>query len=66
MPSERPEEATTRELKLEQEARERDEHRRVEASELPGEAKQHERREEKAAYLKRKLAEREEAERNRP
>ena len=39
--------------------------RRLEESELPGEAKQHERRAEKAAYLKRKLAERARAERER-
>ena len=59
MPGDEP---TTRELKLEQAARERDERRREAESELPDDAKQHERRGEKAAYLKKKLAEREQAE----
>ena len=53
---------STGELRHEQERRERDERRRIEESEEPAEAKQHERRSEKAAYLKEKLAEREKSE----
>ena len=58
----KPDEPTT-ELKREQERRETEERRLLDESELPDEAKQHERRSEKAAYLKQKLAERERAER---
>jgi hypothetical protein len=53
----------TRELKHSQQDRETEERRLLDESELPDEAKQHERRSEKAAYLKQKLAERERAER---
>ena len=56
------EEQTTRELKLEQAEREEIERRLEERAELPGEALQHERRRDKAAYLRQKLAERERAE----
>lgn len=56
-------EPTTRELKIGQTERQADETRRLEESEQPAEAKQHERRAEKAAYLKRKLEERERSER---
>ena len=57
------EEQTTRELRIEQADREREEQRRLEESGLPAEAKQHEWRAEKAAYLKEKPAERGRAER---
>ena len=58
-----PEEPTeTHELRREQEARETREHTLLEHSELSDEADQHERRRDKAAYLKEKLAERERAE----
>lgn len=52
----------THELRAEQEARETREHELLEESELTDEAAQHERRRDKAAYLKEKLAERERAE----
>jgi hypothetical protein len=52
----------THELRAEQEARETREHELLEESELSDEAAQHERRRDKAAYLKEKLAERERAE----
>ena len=55
-------EQSTRELKIEQADREEAERRLQARSELPGEALQHERRRAKAAYLRRKLAERERAE----
>lgn len=45
-----------------QEARETREHKLLEESRLTDEADQHERRRDKAAYLKKKLAEREQAE----
>ncbi len=54
--------STTQELKLEQAKRESEEQRRLAESEQPGEAAQHERRSDKAAYLKQKLAERERSE----
>ena len=54
---------TTQELRLEQAGRERDERERLAASDEPAEARQHERRREKAAYLKERLAERDRAER---
>ena len=58
-----PEENTeTHELRKEQEARETREHELLKESELTDEADQHERRRDKAAYLKEKLAERERAE----
>ena len=60
MESEEPTE--THELKREQEDRETREHKLLERSELSDEADQHERRRDKAAYLKEKLAERERAE----
>jgi hypothetical protein len=56
------EQHTTRELKLEQADREAHERRLEARSELPNEALQHERRRDKAAYLRSKLAERERAE----
>jgi hypothetical protein len=52
----------THELRAEQEARETREHELLKESELSDEAAQHERRRDKAAYLKEKLAERERAE----
>jgi len=60
MESEEPTE--THELRREQEERETREHELLEHSELSDEADQHERRRDKAAYLKEKLAERERAE----
>jgi hypothetical protein len=56
-------EQSTRELRIEQAKRVEEEERLLEESEQPAEADQHERRREKAAYLKEKLAERERAER---
>jgi hypothetical protein len=58
-------EPTTQELRRVQERRETEELKRVADSEEPAEARQHERRSDKAAYLKEKLAERERAERDR-
>jgi len=52
----------THELRAEQEERETREHKLLEGSDLTDEADQHERRRDKAAYLKEKLAERERAE----
>ena len=52
----------THELRAEQEERETREHELLKESELTDEADQHERRRDKAAYLKKKLAERERAE----
>ena len=52
----------THELLEEQEARETREHELLEHSDLSDEADQHQRRRDKAAYLKEKLAERERAE----
>ena len=54
----------THELREEQETRETREHELLEHSELSDEADQHERRRDKAAYLKEKLAERERSERD--
>lgn len=54
----------TEELKHEQARREEEERARLAESEQPAEARQHERRSQKAAYLKEKLAERERAERD--
>jgi sRNA-binding protein len=54
---------TTKELKHEQAVREAEENARLAESDQPEEARQHERRSEKAAYLKGKLEERERAER---
>ena len=59
----RSEEPTTQELKQQQADRESEERRLLTESEQPDEAKQHERRRDKAAYLKEKLGERERAER---
>lgn len=56
------EEPTTQELRVKQEERETREHKLLRSSEQPDEADQHERRRDKAAYLKQKLAERERAE----
>jgi hypothetical protein len=53
----------TEKLKREQAERATEEHRRLEDADQPDEAKQHERRRDKAAYLEEKLAERERAER---
>jgi hypothetical protein len=53
----------TERLRREQEHRERQEGRRADEAAEPAEARQHERRSDKAAYLKEKLAERERAER---
>lgn len=57
-------EPTTQELKQEQARRLIEERRLLAESEQPDEAKQHERRSDKAAYLEEKLAERERAERD--
>jgi hypothetical protein len=57
------EDPTTQELRLEQLRREADEHDRAGASIEEDEAEQHERRAEKAGYLREKLEERAEAER---
>lgn len=57
------EDPTTQELRLDQLQREATEHDRAEASPDPDEAEQHERRAEKAGYLREKLEERAEAER---
>jgi hypothetical protein len=57
-----PEKTETHELRVEQEERETREHELLKESELTDEADQHERRRDKAAYLKEKLAERERAE----
>ena len=54
----------THELRQAQLERERSEQRLLEESEQSEEAAQHERRRDKAEYLKRKLAERERAERD--
>lgn len=59
----RSQEQSTRELRIEQARREETEERLLERSDSANEARQHERRSEKAAYLKEKLAERERAER---
>jgi hypothetical protein len=48
----------TEELRVEQIARAREEHARAQRAELEDEAEQHERRADKAAYLKAKLDER--------
>jgi hypothetical protein len=48
----------TEELRVEQIVRAREEHARAEQADLDDEAEQHERRAEKAAYLKSKLDER--------
>jgi len=57
-------EPTTRELRLKQKERTTDEHRAVGHSATDDEAKTHERRASKSAYLERKLAERERSERD--
>jgi len=57
-----PDKEKTHELRAEQEERETREHELLKESELTDEADQHERRRDKAAYLKEKLAERERAE----
>ena len=57
------EDPTTQELRLEQRRREADERERADASVEEDEAEQHERRAEKAGYLREKLEQRAEAER---
>lgn len=57
-------EPTTGELKQLQHERTTDEHEAIEQSATPDEAHQHKRRAAKAAYLERKLAERERSERD--
>lgn len=57
------EDPTTQELRVEQLARERAERERAEAGVTPDDTEQHERRAEKASYLREKLEERAEAER---
>jgi hypothetical protein len=57
------EDPTTQELRLEQLQRETTEHDRAKESPEPDEAEQHERRSEKAGYLREKLEERAKAER---
>jgi hypothetical protein len=57
------EDPTTKELRLEQLRREADEHERADTSVDEDEAEQHERRAEKAGYLREKLEERADAER---
>jgi hypothetical protein len=56
-------EPSTRELRLKQQERTTDEHRALGHSATEDEAKTHERRASKSAYLERKLAEREKSER---
>ena len=58
------EDPTTQELRLDQLQREATEHDRAEESPDPDEAEQHERRAEKAGYLREKLEERADAERD--
>ena len=58
-----PEEPTTEELRLSQLRRESAERRGAERAETEDAAEQHERRADKAAYLREKLGEREESER---
>jgi hypothetical protein len=53
----------TRELRIEQVQRELEERRRADESGEPEETRSHERRADKHAYLREKLAEREESER---
>ena len=62
MPEENP---PTEELRLAQVERERIERERAEQSEDDTETREHERRADKAAYLRDRLAEREESERDR-
>jgi hypothetical protein len=57
------EDPTTQELRISQSKRERDERRRADAAETEDGTDQHERRAEKADYLRRKLEERAESER---
>jgi hypothetical protein len=57
------EDPTTQELRLEQLQREAEERDRADASPVEDEAEQHERRAEKAGYLREKLEERAESER---
>lgn len=57
-------EEDTRELKIEQVQRELGERRRAEQAGEPEETRTHERRADKHAYLREKLAEREESERD--
>lgn len=57
------EDTKTHDLLTDQAEREREEARLAADAELPDEEDQHERRRDKAAYLKEKLAERERAER---
>ena len=57
------EDPTTEELRLEQAGREAEERERARAAGSPDDTEQHERRAEKAEYLRRKLQERSEAER---
>ena len=60
----RDEDPTTEELRVEQLTREAEERERARAADSPDETGQHERRAEKADYLRRKLEERSEAERS--
>ncbi len=53
----------TQELRVEQIRREREEHAAARAAELPGEERQHERRAERAEYLREQLDARAESER---
>jgi hypothetical protein len=57
------EDPTTQELRIEQLKREREERERAEEGVTPDDAEQHERRAEKASYLREKLEQRAEAER---
>ena len=61
--SDREPEPSTKQLKAIQAARETSEHEALKDSDTEGEARQHERRADKAAYLRDKLAERERSER---
>jgi hypothetical protein len=56
-------EPNTRELRIKQKERATEEHRAVDQSATKDEAETHERRASKSAYLERKLAEREQSER---
>jgi hypothetical protein len=57
------EDPTTEELRVEQAGREAEERERARATDSPDDTQQHERRAEKADYLRRKLEERSNAER---
>jgi hypothetical protein len=65
MTGRKPTDTSTRELRVDQRDRETSERKRASDSITPDEEDQHRRRADKAAYLERKLAERERSERER-